>query len=104
MVEDMVVRDGDARGFQAGDGANDTRRAKVAVRVVVLADDQDTEVVALNGHHEVMEVLKILIIVCQQDAIIKHCMSQVDRVLRPRQANVGRDSHVMSRSAQERDE
>ena len=62
MVQDReLVRDWDACRVQLGDRSQDAAFAKIALRIVISADNQDPSVLSPRNPEEVVHVLEMVV-------------------------------------------
>jgi hypothetical protein len=91
-----MIRKGKPGGQQPADGANDTTFRQVAPWIVVLAHDEDARMMTAEGLRKVLEVLEIVVIVGEQDAVFENGMGEVHRVVFAGHAHLDGSLHIMA--------
>jgi hypothetical protein len=96
-----AIRQRHACRQQLGDCANDSLLVKFAFRTVVSAKDQDTAVMPAADHKEDVQILEVVVIVCQHSPVIADGLREVDGVIFACHADVGRHTDIVSRLPQQ---
>jgi hypothetical protein len=88
-------------GFKFCQCADDAGGAQVTPRVIVVPDDQDSGVLAVDSYHQVVQIQKVVMVVRQKEAINLNCVSEMDNIVLTSEADIRRQFHFVPNRAEQ---
>jgi hypothetical protein len=81
VENDVLVRDCNACRQQFADGPNDARYREITPWIVVFPNYQDSRMSSADRCDKIVQILEIIVVVAQKNAVLTGGMSEVHRII-----------------------
>jgi len=81
VQNNVLISNSHSRRNEIANSPNDAALGKVAPRIIILPNNQNSRVTPVNGEDKVVYVLKIVIVVTKEDKLLTRGVSEMHRII-----------------------
>jgi hypothetical protein len=97
MIQDVeLVRQLDAGRAKFAEGSNNAAGVEITLGIIIFAHDQNARIMAAYSRHQVVQCLKVPVIVRKAHAVLSDGVQQVHSIPFARHTDLGWQAHIMA--------